>query len=168
MPALFAAAASCLPTSAACSLLSPLNDFFIASHDAAATVRPLRSSMSCASMPRLDRKTTRRGRWAVPCTLPRTRRCRRARPSLTVRLGTFPDLSPDVLALVADALALVRLRRAHLADLGRRLADLLLVGPLDDDLGRDGHLEADPGARLDRHRMRVADEQLEVCALERG
>src|SRR5260370_758844 len=99
MPAFFTAAASSLPTSVACPLLSPLNDFFSSSHDAAASVRPLRSSTSCAVIPRFDRKTTRRGRCVEPLTLPRTRLWRRARASLTVRLGTLAHLSPDVLAL---------------------------------------------------------------------
>src|SRR4051812_27626624 len=95
-------------------------------------------------------------------------------PALFGRLrrvyGSCPltDLSPDVLALVADALALVRLRRANLADLGGRLADLLLVGSAHGDLRRGRDLERDAGAGLDRHGMRVADLQLEVGALERG
>src|SRR5438105_1691406 len=72
MPAFFAAAASCLPTSAACSLLSPLNDFFSATHDADASVLPVRSSTSCASMPRFERNTTRRGFCDVPLTSPRS------------------------------------------------------------------------------------------------
>src|SRR5579864_2339134 len=168
MPAFFALAASRFPTSVACSLLSPLNDFFSSSHDAAASVLPVRSSTSCASMPRFDRKTTRRGRWAEPCTLPRTRLWRRARPSLTVRLGTLSYLPAHVLALVADALALVRLGGADLANLCSRLADLLLVGALDDDLRRHGDLERDAGARLDRDRVRVPHLELEVGALERG
>src|SRR5579864_3679183 len=168
MPAFFALAASRFPTSVASSLLSPLNDFFSSSHDAAASVLPVRSSTSCASIPRFDRKTTRRGRWADPCTLPRTRLWRRARPSLTVRLGTLSYLPAHVLALVADALALVGLRRADLANLCGRLADLLLVGALDDDLRRHGNLEGDAGARLDRDRMGVPHLQLEIVALERG
>src|ERR1700688_260919 len=155
MPAFFAAAASCLPTSAACSLLSPLNDFFSAIQDAAASVLPVTSSTSCASMPLFDRKTTRRGRCGDPFTLPRTRLWRRSRPSLTVKLGTLAHLPAHVLALVANALALVGLRRADLANLGRRLADLLLVGALDDDLGRHRNLEADARPRLDRDGMGV-------------
>src|SRR6476660_5143484 len=119
-------------------------------------------------MPRLERKTVRRGRSAVPRTFARTRRWRRRRPSLTVRLGTLADLSPHVLALVADPLALVRLGRAHLADLRGRLADHLLVGALDEDLSRGRHLEGDALPRLDRDRMRVTDVQLQVGALERG
>src|SRR5579884_4194330 len=155
MPAAFAFFASCLPTSAACSVLSPLNEARSASHDAYASVFPSTSSTSCAEMPRFERETTRRGRSAVPCTLPRTRRWRRFRASRT--LGTLAYLPANVLALVADALALVRLRRANLADLGGRLADLLLVGALDDDLRRLRDLEADARPRLDRHGMRVAD-----------
>src|SRR5258708_36227455 len=118
-------------------------------------------------MPRFERKTARRGRSAVPATLPRTRRCRRARDSLTVKLGTLAYLPADVLALIADALALVGLRRPNLANLGSGLTDLLLVGALDDDLRRRGNLKGDAGARLDRHVVRVADLQLEILALER-
>src|SRR4051812_32879163 len=119
-------------------------------------------------MPRFERETTRRGRSAVPSTRPRTRRWRRSRASRTVKLGTLTNLSAHELALVADALALVWLRRADLANLCRRLADHLLVGALDDDLCRGRHLERHAGARLHRHRMRVADLQLEVGAFERS
>src|SRR5215475_11078901 len=168
MPSFFAASASAFPTASACAVLSPLNDFASARWDADASVLPESSSTSCASMPRLERKTTRRGRSAEPRTFARTRRWRRRRASLTARLGTLADLSPHVLALIADALALVRLRRAYLADLGGRLADDLLVGSLHDDLRRRRHLEGDSGARLDRDGMREADVQLEVGSLERG
>src|SRR5207244_5920674 len=113
-----------------CCGLASLNDCASPRCEVDASGLPDPSSTSCASMPRFERKTTRRGRSAVPLTFPRTRRCLRARAWLTVRLGTFADLSPHVLALVADALALVRLRLADLADLGGRLADHLLVGPL--------------------------------------
>src|SRR5512133_1960103 len=99
------------------------------------------------------RVTRRRGRSAVPLTLPRTRRWRLARaaafafdvsmlrpapsfsrPRRAARslslLGGLTDLAADMLARVADALALVGLRRADLADLGRHLADALLVAAL--------------------------------------
>src|SRR3954447_9465674 len=94
-------------------------------------------------------------------------------PALFGRLrrvyGSCPltDLSSDVLALVADALALVRLGRANLADLGRGLADDLLVDAADDDLRRHGHLELDPLAGLDLDRVRVADLQLQVGPRQR-
>src|SRR5262249_52730792 len=140
-PASFAFLARRRPTSAACSDLSPFDDSRTASHDAAAIVRPPRSSTSCASMPRFDRCTTRRGRSAVPWMRPRTRRWRRSRAVRTVDLGTLPHLSADVLALVADALALVGLGRTDLANLCGRLADDLLIGALHDDLGRCGHVE---------------------------
>src|SRR5262245_52953704 len=168
MPAFVAAAARAFPTASACAVLAPLNDFASARWEAEASVLPLSSSMSCASMPRFERKTTRRGRSAVPCTFARTRRWRRRRASLTVRLGTLADFPADVLALVADALALVRLGRPHLADLGSSLAHHLLVRSLDEDLRRRRHLECDAGARLDGDGMRVADVELEVGALERS
>ena len=56
-----------LPTSAACSVLSPLNDF--GRLEPASRRRaccPASSSISCAKMPRFERNTTRRGRSAVP------------------------------------------------------------------------------------------------------
>src|SRR4029450_6313031 len=101
-------------------------------------------------MPTLERKTRSRGRSAVPETLARTRRCRRCLASrvvslLTGRLPSSPltDLPAHVLALVADALALVGLRRPDLPRLRGDLADELLVDALDDDLVRSGHLEGD-------------------------
>src|SRR3954453_7306877 len=77
-------------------------------------------------------------------------------------------LPRDVLALVADALALVGLRRPLLADDGGDLADLLLGDPLHDHARGLGHLELDALRRLDRHGMRVAERELEVAALELG
>src|SRR6185437_12147666 len=134
MPAFFAASASRLPTSVACAVLSPLNEPGRPVQDADASVLPESSSMSCAKMPRFERKMPRRGRSAVPRTLPRTRRWRRRRAWYVVTLGTLTNLPPDVLALVADALALVRLGRTHLPDLCGRLADDLLVDAAHDDL----------------------------------
>src|SRR6185295_11619016 len=84
------------------------------------------------------------------------------------RLSPLPHLAGDVLAAVADSLALVRLRRAALADVGGDLADELLVDAPHDDLGRLRHLELDALGSLDRDRMRVAQRQLEVLALELG
>src|SRR3954463_8976274 len=82
------------------------------------------------------------------------------------RSCALADLPGDVLALVADALALVGLRRPLLADDGGDLAHLLLGVALDDHAGRLRHLELDALRRLDRHRVRVAEGELEVGALE--
>src|SRR3954471_24382180 len=84
------------------------------------------------------------------------------------RSCALADLPGDVLALIADALALVGLRRPLLADDGGDLADLLLAVALDDHARRLGHLELDALRRLDRDRVRVAERQLEVAALELG
>src|SRR5437870_709139 len=70
--------------------------------------------------------------------------------------------SSHVLALVANALALVRLRRPHLADLGRGLADELLVDPAHHDLVRRGHLELGSLTRRDPDRVGEADLELQV------
>src|SRR5215204_3701231 len=154
----------------------------------AASVRPDSSSMSWAKTPRLERNTEIRGRSALPVIFARTRRRRLRRLAgrvLTVmrdcpaggsgpqRLGRtgfrscpLAYLPGDVLALVADALALVGLGRPLLADHGGDLADLLLARALDHDPGRRGHLELDPLGRLDRHGVRVAERELEVAAPE--
>src|SRR4051812_23632888 len=84
------------------------------------------------------------------------------------RSCALTDLPGHVLVRVPDALALVRLGRAHLADPRGDLADDLLGVALHDDLGRDGNLELDALRRLDRDRVRVADLKLDVAALERG
>ena len=78
------------------------------------------------------------------------------------------DLAADELALVADALALVRLGRADAADLGGGLADGLLVDAAHDHLRRRRHFELDSLARRDPDRMRVADLELEVRAGHAG
>src|SRR6478752_3135312 len=82
-------------------------------------------------------------------------------PSLTC----LSDLALDDLAGVPHALALVRVGFAELADVRGDLADLLLVDALDPELDRRFDHEADPGGRLDRHRVRVAEGELEVRTL---
>src|SRR5271155_310316 len=174
MPAAFARSASRAPERVARSALATERSS-ASFHCTAASVRPLASSMSCAERPRLERNTAMRGRSGVPTTFARTRRRRRRRRSplvMTVMLGppggscALTDLTGDVLALVADALALVGLRRALLADDGGHLADGLLGDPPHDDARRLGHLELDAIRCGNRHRVRVADRQLEVLALE--
>src|SRR3954451_16899422 len=187
MPAAFARSASSAPACLAWSIgLSERRSASV--HWTEASVRPASSSMSWAEMPRLERNTEMRGRSAEPCTFARTRRRRRRRfagwvrtvmrvcsawwsaPRRGARTGCWScplaDLPGHVLALVADALALVGLRRALLADVRGGLADELLGDPPHDDARRLGHLELDAVRRLDRDRVRVAERELEVAALE--
>ena len=81
--------------------------------------------------------------------------------------GPLPDLAGDVLAAVADALALVGLGRAALADVRGDLADELLVDAAHDDFGRLRDLELDALGRLDRDRVRVAERHLQALAFQR-
>src|SRR4029077_4421504 len=119
----------------------------------------------------LDRNTVRRGRAAVPMTFLRTRRWRRRRCSDLVRLiagsstwllGGLAGFALDALAGVADALALVGLGLAELANVGGHLSDELLVEAAHGDAGRLRHLERDAGRRLDVDRMREADRDLDL------
>ena len=73
-----------------------------------------------------------------------------------------------MLAFVADALALVRLRLAPLADVRGNLADLLLGDAVHDDLRLTGHLERDVLGSLHQHRVGEAQLHLKILALERG
>src|SRR5436190_1323411 len=103
-------------------------------------------------------------RACVPaCRRPAVRRSRgwSARPR-----SALPHLAAHVLALVADALALVRLGGAHLADLRRGLADLLLVDALDHDLRVRRNLEGDPLWGLHHDRMRITNVEPEIGALQ--
>ena len=65
-------------------------------------------------------------------------------------LTRLSDLAADDFALVLDALGLVRVGLAQLADVGRDLADLLLVDALDRELRRVLDLEGDALGRLDQ------------------
>src|SRR5262245_43703363 len=123
----------------------------------------------------LDRNTDRRGRAAVPRTFLRTRKWRRLRASTlwsvivsTSSLRRLAGLAEDALVGVADALALVRLGLADLADVGRHLADQLLVGTQHRDPGRRRDLEGDPLGRVDQDGMREAELQLDLGRALRG
>src|SRR5690348_8194953 len=102
----------------------------------------------------LDRNTASRGRSGVPSTFLRTRRWRRRRCScfvalmISLLLGGLAGLAPHALADVPDALALVRLGLAELADVGGDLADELLVEATHDDARRLRHLERNTFGRL--------------------
>src|SRR3569833_1867038 len=85
------------------------------------------------------RCTESRGRpEPAPLSAVRTRRRRRSnRESLAILL-LLPFFAEDILAAIADALALVGLRLAPAADLGGELPDLLLVDAGDLDRGLIG------------------------------
>src|SRR5438270_8740722 len=74
----------------------------------------------------------------------------------------------DVLADVADALALVRLGRAQRANFSRHLPDRLAVSALDDDFGLRGAFDLHAGGHVLRDRVRVADLQVQLAALGRS
>src|SRR5512138_625542 len=129
------------------------------------------------------RKTARRGRAGSPSTRRRIRSWRlvRAAPRLAmVVIGRWSSAAPslllaadlaglaglaaDLLAGIANALALVRLGLAGRADFRGHLADELLVDADDRQLRRVLQLEADPRRRLDLDGMAVAEAQLELLA----
>ena len=83
-----------------------------------------------------------------------------------ISLTRLSDLAADLLTLVADALALVRVGATQTTDVGRDLADLLLVDARHRELGGRLDREGDALGRLDRHRVAVAERELEVLALE--
>src|SRR5215207_7864693 len=83
---------------------------------------------------------------------------------LAADLAGLAGLAADVLARVADALALVRLGLARRADLGGNLADELLVDAEDREVGRVLDFEADPGRRRDLDRVAVAQVELQLLA----
>src|SRR6478752_5233123 len=80
-------------------------------------------------------------------------------------LTGLSDLATDLLARVANALALVRVGLAQLADVRRDLTDELLVDALHREAGRVLDGEADAGGSLDEDRVRVSERELEVRAL---
>src|SRR5215217_7660524 len=73
-------------------------------------------------------------------------------------------LDLDDFALVADALALVRLGLAHAAEVAGELADQLLVGAGHVDLGRAFQRHGQPRGDRQADRVRVADRQHDVLA----
>src|SRR6516165_6017949 len=119
----------------------------------------------------LDRKTASRGRSALPMTFLRTRAWRRPRaacvlllmmPSSLRSLCCLPGLAPDPFARVAHAFALVRLGFAELANVGRHLADLLLVDAGHADASGRRDLKGDALGRGDHHRMAETERELDL------
>src|SRR5437870_8975628 len=128
MPLALARSPSTAPTAFARSVLFPLASFVV-TLDAATSVRPASSSMSCAEMCVIERNTARRGRPALPRIFSRTRSWRLVRPSRRLSLATLDlarrradlaglaRLAADVLAGVLDTLRLVGVRDPEAADL---------------------------------------------------
>src|SRR6185295_18487888 len=134
------------------------------------------------------RKTASRGRAVSPLTRSRRRAWRLSRAAerlavvvmrwvlgllgggllLAADLAGLAGLAADLLARVADALALVGLGLARRADGRGDLADQLLVDADDRQAGRALDLEADALGRVDLDRVAVAQVQLELAAVERG
>src|SRR5215207_1989483 len=77
-------------------------------------------------------------------------------------------LTADLLANVADALALVRLRRPHRTELSGYLAHQFLVRALDLDRGVVVDRYLDPLRRLVLDRMRVANDQVHPIGFSLG
>src|SRR6267142_4650874 len=133
------------------------------------------------------RKTASRGRPVSPLTRSRRRAWRLCRAAerlavavilwvlgllcggllLAAALAGLAGLAPDLLAGVADTLALVRLGLARRADARGDLADELLVDAEHGELGRVLELEADAGRRVDLDRVAVAQVELELAPDER-
>src|SRR5687767_11731313 len=82
--------------------------------------------------------------------------------------GRLAGLASDALAFVLDALALVRLGRALLADVRRHLADENLVDAGDEHLGRALGREGDALGRGELDGVRVAELQDELLAVHVG
>src|SRR5512135_647677 len=186
MPFAWARSAMSVPTLTAAFLLAAL--FALprtpsSREVACASVVPAPSSMSWTEIQRSVLLTARRGRSAVPFTFVRMRAWMRVRAS--TRACAFCMVSSSLarglagllledLAHEAEALELVWVRRPDSADLGRRLADLLLVDARHDDvrdvLGlrvrRDVHRHA-LGHR-ERDLVREADAEDDVLPLHLG
>src|SRR5664280_1347570 len=187
MPFAWARSAMRAPTLTAAVLLAALfaSPRTHASREVAcASVVPAASSMSCTEIQRSVLETARRGRPAVPFTFRRMRAWMRAfastRPcafsmvpaSLLAR-GLAGLLLED-LAHEAESLQLVRVGRTNAADLGRRLADFLLVDTRDDDvrdvLGLRVRCDLDLDAIRHRefHNVREADAEHDGPSLDLG
>src|SRR6185437_11488446 len=133
------------------------------------------------------RKTASRGRPVTPLTRSRRRAWRFCRAAerlavavmrsvldvlgggllLAADLAGLAGLAANLLAGVANALALVRLGLARRADASGDLADELLVDAQNREVGRVLDLEAHAGGRIDLDRVAVAQVELELAADER-
>src|SRR3989442_8329844 len=179
MPLALARSPSMAPTAFARSvlLLMPVASF-AAMLVAATSVRPASSSISWAEMCVSERNTASRGRSALPRTFsrPRSWPLFLLPPLFSLAISDLPRrgallaglarLAADVLAGVLDALRFVRVRDAETADLRGDLADDLFVHARDLDLLRCLDRECDAGGGIDLDRVREAERELELLALQ--
>src|SRR5262245_37690648 len=125
------------------------------------------------------RNTVSRPRSAVPATFWRTRTCRRRRPSSRVSrivlaplarslAGGLAGLVTHGLALLADALALVRLWRPAGADVRRHLADALAARAAHRDRRRALALDLDADRHRELDRVRIPERHDQRLALDLG
>jgi len=77
-------------------------------------------------------------------------------------------LAANTLADDTDTLALVRLRRVVGANVGCDSSDELLVSTLDLELGLVGDGDFDTLGDVEEDRMRIAEREIELLALEVG
>ena len=75
-------------------------------------------------------------------------------------------LATNLLACVANTFALVRFRRIKTADIGCNLSHQFFIDALDGDLGVIGHSDLDVFRDRKCNRMREAEAQVEVRALD--
>src|SRR5271169_1052857 len=187
MPFARARSAMSAPTLTAAVLLAALfaSPRTPASRDVAcASVVPAASSTSCTEIQRSVLLTARRGRSAVPLTFVRmrawmrvlasTRACAFSMVRASLLARGLAGLLLEDLAHEAESLQLVRIGRANAADLGRRLADLLLVDARDDDV-RDVlglrvrcHFDLDALRHRKLHDVRKADAEHDGRPLDLG
>src|SRR5262245_5262332 len=124
------------------------------------------------------RNTVSRPHSVVPWIFLRTRSWRRLRPASRVSLIAFAPcrllacglagLLAHGLAVIANALALVRLRRAEIADVGRDLADSLFADAAHDDHRRAFALNLDAFRHRELDLVRVAERHDESLAAHFG
>src|SRR6516165_5796115 len=86
-------------------------------------------------------------------------------PPSTLLLYGLSFFSPNRLARVSNALALVGFRRVKRPDIGRNLTNNLLVNSLDQNLCIFLNRNLDAIRNLKNHRMRKSDVQIQVLSL---
>src|SRR5580658_6316322 len=125
--------------------------------------------MNCTMMCWLEKRTLMRGRSLVPEIFLRMRQWRRVASrdflSVLILLHRLAFLAPDLLAGIANSLALVRLRRIVTANFRGHLADQLFARTFDGQLGvfLDRHFDLVGDGIIDR--VGIPQRQVDLVAL---